>query len=141
MDKIGTLNKHFVWFFALAAVGLSFASGFVTSGMGGKIASFVYFGIFAVSGFLAMAFTQAKTLAGVGAFIVASLASAGGYYLVIASATQEATEAMGGGAEAGALGAFVGGFFALIIAVGTLVAGIGGVITGNKVRKKALETA
>ncbi|MEM9069924.1 MAG: hypothetical protein AAGE52_15535 [Myxococcota bacterium] len=142
MDKIGSLNKNFVWLFAVAALGLSIASGFVTSGMGGTIASAVYFGIFAVSGFLAMALTQAGTGMGVVAFLVASLSSAAGYYFVIASATQEATSALGANAEAtGVAGAFIGGFFAVIILIGTLVAGISGVVAGGRFRKKALAAA
>ncbi|HJK92722.1 MAG TPA: hypothetical protein RMH85_32770 [Polyangiaceae bacterium LLY-WYZ-15_(1-7)] len=136
MDKIGSLDAKFVWLFALAAVLLGAGSGYVTSGMGGSVASAVYFGIFSVSGFLATLLTRSKVGMAIGAFALASLLSAGGYYFLVASATQEATEALGATGDTGALGAFMGGFVAVIVLVGTLVAGIAGTVTGGRFRKK-----
>ncbi len=137
-ERIGTMNKNFVWLFAFGAVLLSVASGFVTSGMSGAVASAVYFGIFAVSGFFAVALTESKVGMAALAFVLASLTSAAGYYLVISSTTQEAVETLGAAGETGVVGAFVGAFFAVVIAIGTLVSGIGGVVAGGRFRKKAL---
>ena len=138
LDRVGSMNKNLVWAFAFGAVLLSVGSGFVTSGMSGAVASAVYFGIFAVAGFFAVALTESKVGMAALAFVLASLTSAAGYYLVIASTTTEAVETLGASGDTGAVGAFVGAFFAVVIAIGTLVSGIGGVVAGGRFRKKAL---
>ena len=137
-ERVGSMNAGFVWLFAIGAVLLSVASGFVTSGMSGAVASAVYFGIFAVAGFLAVALTESKVGIAALAFVLASLGSAAGYYLVIASTTQAAVESLGATGDTGVVGAFVGAFFAVVIAIGTLVSGIGGVVAGGRFRRKAL---
>ncbi len=140
MNKIGTMNPHLVWLFALGATLLGLASGYVTQNAGTAISSAVYFGIFSVSAFGAMALTRAKALAGVGAFTIAALLSGGAYYFIVAAATAEAAGALGAGGEGvGAMGAVMGGFVAVVVTLGTFIAGITGVVAGNKFRTKALE--
>lgn len=140
MNKIGTMHPQLVWLFALGAVLLGGISGYVTQGASAGVASAVYFGIFSVSAFAAMALTRAKALLGVGAFLAASLCAAAGYYFMVASATAEAASQLGASGEGiGAVGSVMGGFVAVIVALGTTVAGITGVVAGNKFRKKALE--
>ena len=72
-DKIGKMGSAWVWLFALGAVLFGMGSGYVTAGMSAKISSGVYFGVFIVSGFAAMALTQAKAWLGIAAFLLAAL--------------------------------------------------------------------
>ena len=85
-DKIGKMGSAWVWLFALGAVLFGMGSGYVTAGMSAKISSGVYFGVFIVSGFAAMALTQAKAWLGIAAFLLAALVSAAGYYWIAAQA-------------------------------------------------------
>ncbi|MFZ5786751.1 MAG: hypothetical protein ACOY3Y_09945, partial [Acidobacteriota bacterium] len=59
--KVGALDGKLVWLFALAAVALGIGAAYATSGLGATVSSAVYFGVFAVTGFLATLLTRAKT--------------------------------------------------------------------------------
>lgn len=137
MNRIGSLNPNFVWIFALGATLLGVVSGYATQGASASVASAVYFGIFTASAFGATLLTSSGVGRAVLAFLVASLLSAGGYYFVVASTAAAATEALGGGGEgAGMMGAFMGGFVAVVVLIGTFVAGVTGAIAGGRFRTK-----
>lgn len=140
MNRIGSLNPNFVWLFALGATLLGVVSGYVTQGASASVASAVYFGIFTASAFGATLLTSSGVGRTVLAFLVASLLSAGGYYFVVASTAQAATEALGGGEGAGMMGAVMGGFVAGVVLLGTFVAGVTGAVAGGRFRAK-LQTA
>lgn len=136
MNRIGSMNPNFVWLFALGATLLGVVSGFVTQGASASVASAVYFGIFTASAFGATLLTSSGVGRTILAFLVASLLSAGGYYFVVASTAEAATEALGGGEGAGMMGAFMGGFVAVVVLIGTFVAGVTGAVAGGRFRKK-----
>ncbi|MCU0675211.1 MAG: hypothetical protein MUE69_20760 [Myxococcota bacterium] len=136
MNRIGSLNPNFVWLFALGATLLGVVSGYVTQGASASVASAVYFGIFTASAFGATLLTSSGVGRTVLAFLIASLLSAGGYYFVVASTTQAATEALGGGEGAGMMGAVMGGFVAGVVLLGTFVAGVTGAVAGGRFRAK-----
>ncbi|MEC7524118.1 MAG: hypothetical protein VYE22_29830 [Myxococcota bacterium] len=135
-DKIGKLGGVWVWLFALSAVLLGMGSGYVTAGMGAKISSAVYFGIFLVSGFAAMALTKAKALLGIAAFLLAALISAAGYFWVAAQAMTEATSALGAAEVGGTLGAAMGAFVAVITFLVSATGGVTGAVAGVRARKQ-----
>ncbi len=141
--KVGTLDGKLVWLFALAAVALGIAATYATAGLGAKVSSAVYFGVFAVAGFLATLLTQARTGIAVLAFLVGSVMSAGAYFYVasstVASAAGSVAAAGGGDAAVGsALGAFVGAFVAIVTLVVSLVGGIGGCVAGARAKRTVL---
>ncbi|MEQ8890287.1 MAG: hypothetical protein RID93_21765, partial [Sandaracinaceae bacterium] len=109
-DKIGKMGSAWVWLFALGAVLFGMGSGYVTAGMSAKISSGVYFGVFIVSGFAAMALTQAKAWLGIAAFLLAALVSAASYYWIAAQAVADATSALGAAEAGGTIGAAMGAF-------------------------------
>ena len=142
------MSGGMVWLFALGAIVLAELGGYLTAGMGSKISAGVFFGVFAVCGFLGMFLTRAKTGIGVLAFILASIGSAIVFYVMVTSlfagaATEAANAAAAGQTEtavteaAGAtLGAAVGLFAGIIVLLGALVAGITGCVAGAKFRGK-----
>lgn len=136
MNRIGTLNPNFVWIFALGATLLGVVSGFVTQGMSASVSSAVYFGIFTASAFGAMLLTSSGVGRALLAFLVASLVSAGGYYFLVASVTAAATDALGAGEAGEAMGSVMGGFVAIVVLLGTFIAGLTGTIAGGRFRKK-----
>lgn len=141
MNRIGSMNPNFVWLFALGATLLGVVSGYVTQGASASVASAVYFGIFTASAFGATLLTSSGVGRTVLAFLVASLLSAGGYFFLVASTASAATEALGGPSEgASAMGAFMGGFVAVIVLIGTFVAGVTGAVAGGRFRKKLQAT-
>jgi hypothetical protein len=136
-NNFGKLASGFVWLFALAAVLLGIAGAYATADFGSTVSSAVYFGIFAIAGFAGAAFTKAKGLASVGAFLLAACLAAGAYYWVTMQTVAEATNALGAGGEAGGmLGAAIGIFVAVITFVVSLTGGIGGVMVGLRARKQ-----
>jgi hypothetical protein len=144
-DKIGKLNAGMVWLFALGAILLAMGGAWATADLGTKVSSAVYFGVFAVCGFLGMFLTRSRTFVGVAAFFVAAAASGVIYYLLVSQVFAEATTtlATASGGEEGqaqaagmALGSAVGLFAAGLTFLASLVAGIGGCVAGAKQRKK-----
>lgn len=144
-DKIGKLNGSLVWLFALGAILVAMGGAWVTADLGNKVSSAVYFGVFAVCGFLATFLTRARTRVGVAAFFLASAASGVIYYFLVSrvfsqAATTLATASGGGAAQAHnagmVLGSAVGLFAAGLIFLASLVAGIGGCVAGAKQRQK-----
>lgn len=61
---------------------VSIAAAYATAGLGPKVSSAAYFGVFLASGFAATVFTKAKALLSLTAFLGASLISAATYYLI-----------------------------------------------------------
>src|SRR5690606_886351 len=104
----------YAWLFALGAIVIGAGSAYVTAGLGAKVSSAVFFGVFAVFGFAATALTRAKAIVAVAAFLLASIASGAAYYVVAAQAMAEATRALGAADAGGVLGAAIGGFVAVI---------------------------
>lgn len=135
-DKIGKLSAGYVWLFALGAVALGAGSAWATAGLGAKVSSAVYFGVFLVSGFAATAMTKANTLVSLSAFLLASIASAATYYFVAVQAVAEATGALGAAEAGGAFGAALGVFVAVITFFVSAVGGTSGVLAGIRARKQ-----
>jgi hypothetical protein len=146
METTAKWNAGWAWGFALAAAALGVGSGFVTSGLDWKIASAIYFGIFAVAGFGATYLTRATTGTGVIAFVVAAIATAVFYYLIVTYAVETVTGAVaetGGDAAArdtareagGAFAGVFGMFVAAIVGIGTAAAGISGCVAGTRFKK------
>jgi hypothetical protein len=141
------IGSGWVWAFALAAAVLGVGSGYLTSGMDWKIGSAVYFGIFAIAGFASMYLTSATTGTGVIAFLLAAIATAVFYYVLITYALDTVTGAVvdSGGGDAAAretakdAGGTFAGMFGMIVAgingVGTAVAGISGCVAGSKFKR------
>ena len=147
-DKIGSLNANLIWVFAIAAVGLGVASAYITANMGSTISSGVYFGIFAIAGFLATFLTRSKTGIGVVAFVIAAAASGAIYYFIASSIMGEATTVMTSAVGAKAseanmvgnvFGTAVGLFAGIFTFLATLISGIGGVIAGSSQKKRFLQ--
>lgn len=134
-DKIGKLGAGYAWLFALSALALGAGSAYVTAGLGAKVSSAVYFGVFMISGFAATALTKAHALVSVIAFMLASAASAAAYYWVVAQAMADATSALGAANTGGALGAALGMFVAVITFIVSAAGGVGGSLAGARVRK------
>lgn len=143
-DKIGKLNSNLVWLFALTTVIVAMVGGYLTQSLGTKISAGVFFGVFIGGGFIATLLTQASKGKAIGAFSVASILTAIGYFVVIKMVVSGATAAASAGASgasaaaasaaAGAVGSVMGIFVAVMILVATLVAGITGVLAGSKGR-------
>jgi hypothetical protein len=149
-EKAGTLSSGLIWLFALAAILLGIAGGYLTASLGAKISSAVYFGIFAVAGFLGAYLTSAGKGASIVAFIVAAVVSAVVYYFitaaVVASATETMAAAAGGNALAskaagGFLGSVMGIFTGVITLIVSMIAGISGCLFGARGKRKALAMA
>ena len=134
-DKIGKMGSAWVWLFALGAVLFGMGSGYVTAGMSAKISSGVYFGVFIVSGFAAMALTQAKAWLGIAAFLLAALVSAAGYYWIAAQAVADATSALGAAEAGGTIGAAMGAFVAVVTFLVSATGGVTGAVAGVRARK------
>jgi hypothetical protein len=135
-DRVGKLGAGYVWLFALGAVLVGAASGYVTAGMDAKIAQGIFLAIFAGAGFASTVLTKAKALVSVGAFLVASAGSAVAYYWMAAQAMAEATGALGAAEAGGVLGAAVGLFVAVITFVVSATGGVGGALAGLRLRKQ-----
>jgi hypothetical protein len=134
------LAPAFAWLFAAAAVVLGFGSGYLTSGMGWKVSSAVFFGIFFIGGAAATYATRAKTGMAILAFILAAVVVAAAYYLVIAHIASTAANAVGADAQgkqaASTMGNIMGSFVAVIAFIDTLIAGIAGCIVGGKLKNR-----
>jgi hypothetical protein len=139
------LSKHTTWLFAFGAVAAGIAASYALSGLGQKASAAIYFGIVAIGGFLSTYLTKARTRGAVLSFGVASIAAAGGYYLLVdymfRTATTVMTDVASNGAahaqgvQAGAqMGHTFGMFVAAIVFLETIVAGIGGAVAGAKSR-------
>jgi len=137
-EKIGKLNAGWVWAFALGAVVLGVGLAYATSGLGPKVSSAAYFGTFLVSGFAAAAFTKAKALISLSAFLLGSLISAAAYYFVTLAAVAETTQALGAAEAGGALGAALGVFVAVITFLVSAAGGVSGVLAGVRARTTLL---
>ncbi|MBX3274773.1 MAG: hypothetical protein KF729_31200 [Sandaracinaceae bacterium] len=135
-EKIGKLSAHWVWLFALAAVVVGVGAAYATAGLGSKVSSAVYFGVFLTSGFAATALTKAKALLSLSAFLLASLLSAASYYVVTMQAVAETTSALGAAEAGGALGAAIGIFVAVITFFVSAAGGVGGALAGLRARKQ-----
>ncbi|MEQ8461796.1 MAG: hypothetical protein RLO52_08715 [Sandaracinaceae bacterium] len=135
-DKIGKMGSAWVWLFALGAVLFGMGSGYVTAGMSAKISSGVYFGVFIVSGFAAMALTQAKAWLGIAAFLLAALVSAASYYWIAAQAVADATSALGAAEAGGTIGAAMGAFVAVVTFLVSATGGVTGAVAGVRARKQ-----
>jgi hypothetical protein len=135
-DKVGKLGAGYVWLFALGAVLIGAASGYVTAGLGAKVSSTVYFGVFVLSGFASTALTKANALVSVIAFLIASTLSAAAYYWVAAQAMMDASSALGAAEAGGALGAAIGLFVAAITFLVSAIGGVSGSLAGLRVRKQ-----
>lgn len=135
-EKIGKLSAGYVWLFALAAVLASIGGAYATAGLGAKVSSAVYFGVFLVSGFAATALTKANALVSLAAFLGASLISAGTYYLITVQAVAEATDALGAAEAGGMLGAALGIFIAVITFLVSAAGGVSGTLAGIRARKQ-----
>ncbi len=135
-DKIGKLNAHYVWLFALGAVLIGLGGAYATAGLGAKVSSGVYFGTFLVSSFAATALTKAKALLSLAAFLLASLLSAAAYYFIALQAVTEATQAVGVVEAGGALGAALGFFVAATTFVVSASGGVGGTLAGLRARRQ-----
>ncbi len=140
-EKIGKLSAHWVWAFALCAVVLGIGAAYATAGLGPKVSSAAYFGVFLACGFAATALTKAKALLSLTAFLGASLLSAAGYYLVAVQAVADATGALGGAEAGGMLGAAVGIFVAVITFFVSAAGGVGGALAGLRAKKQLLAAA
>jgi len=141
------LSSNWIWLFALGAALAGVGSGFLTSGLNWKIASAIYFGIFAIAGFCATYLTEATTGKGVIAFLLAAIATAVFYYLIVTYAVETVTGAVvdvGSGdaaskATAKDAGATFAGMFGMIVAaingIGTAAAGISGCVAGSRFKR------
>ncbi len=141
------LSASWIWAFAVGAAVLGVGSGFVTVGLSWKVSSAIYFGIFGIAGFSATYLTRATTGTGVIAFLLAAIATAVFYYLIITYAVETVTGAVtdvGGGDAASKdtakeAGAAFAGMFGMIVAgingIATAAAGIGGCIAGTKFKR------
>ena len=136
-SKLGKLSSAYVWLFALCAVVVGAGSAYITSGLGAKVSSGVYFAIFLVSGFAATALTEAKALVGVGAMLLASTISAAVYYFVAMQAMVDATSALGAADAGGAFGAAIGAFVAVVTFFVSAAGGVSGSVAGSRVRAHA----
>ncbi len=137
-DRMNRLGAGWVWLFALGAVLLGIGSAYATAGLGAKVSSAIYFGVFLACGFAATVLTKAKALVCVAAFLLASIASGAAYYWVAMQAMVDATNALGAGEAGGALGAAVGIFVAIVTFGVSARGGVGGVIAGHRVKKQIL---
>ena len=135
-DKIGKLNAHYVWLFALAAVFIGLGSAYATAGMGAKVSSGLYFGTFLVSSFAATALTKAKAAMSLTAFLGASVLSAAAYYLIALQAVADATQALGAAEAGGMLGAALGIFVAVITFFVSAAGGVSGALAGLRARRQ-----
>ena len=84
-NLIGKYSRHTVWLFALGAVPLGIAAAYATAGLGPKVTAAVYAGIVGLAGFASTFTTKARTRGAVLAFLVAALAAAAVYYLVVSA--------------------------------------------------------
>lgn len=145
---INRFNKHTVWLFAFGAVALGVAAAYATAGMGPEVTSGVYAAIVGIAGFASMLTTRARVRGAVLAFLVAAIAAAGLYYLVVSTIMQDVTtaaaDAVSGGAaheqgkEAGtAFGRIFGAFAAAIAFLETWIVGIAGAVVGSKAKTMA----
>lgn len=137
-DKVNKLGAGYVWLFALGAVLLGAGSAYATAGLGAKVSSGIYFAIFLFSGFAATMLTKAKALVSVGAFLLASIASAGAYYWVTMQTMADAANTLGAGEAGGMLGAALGIFVAIATFGVSASGGVGGVIAGSRVKRQLL---
>lgn len=137
-EKIGKLNAHWVWAFALGAVLLGIAGAYATTSLGPKVSSGVYFAVFLASGFAATALTQAKAFLSLTAFLAASLLSAAGYYFVALQAVADASQALGAAEAGGVLGAALGAFVAVITFFVSAAGGVSGALAGLRAKKMVL---
>jgi len=135
-DKIGKLNAHWVWLFALGAVLLSLGGAYATAGLGAKVSSAVYFGVFLFSGFAATVLTKAKAAMSLAAVLGASILSAASYYFIAMQAVADATGAMGAAEAGGMLGAALGIFVAVITFFVSAAGGVSGALAGLRARKQ-----
>ena len=139
------LAPAFAWLFAAAAAVLGLGSSYVTSGMGWKVSSGVFFAIFFLAGAAATFATRARAGIAILAFLLAAVAVGGTYYLIIAHAASAVAASAGadaqGQAAAGSVGNVLGGFVAVIAFLDTLVAGIAGCVVGAKARSGGLVPA
>lgn len=135
MNHIGSLNPNFVWIFALGATLLGLIGGYATQGMSSSVSSAVYFGVFTVSAFGATLLTSSGIGRAVLAFLVASLLSAGSYYLLVVSMTASVAEGLAGEAG-GTFGALMGAFVAAVVLIGSFVASVTGAVAGGRLREK-----
>jgi len=135
-DKIGKLHAGYVWLFALGAVLLGIGGAFATAGLGAKVSSAVYFGVFLLSSFVATVFTKANVLVSLAAFLAASLVSAAAYYFVALQAVAEATQALGAAEAGGAMGAAIGIFVAVVTFVVSATGGVSGTLAGIRARAR-----
>jgi hypothetical protein len=139
------LPANTVWLFALAAAVLAVGSSFLTTKLPWHVAQGIYFGIFAVGGFLATYLTRSGTGRGVLAFLAGSAAVATLYFLVVAQAVDAATASAtvladdatrAEAAEASAtMGTIMGGFVAAVSFLATAIAGIGGCVAGSRFKR------
>lgn len=137
-ERLGKHGAGYVWLFALAALVVGAGAAYVTGGLGAKVSSAVYFGVFVISGFASTALTKANAVMSILAFQASSVASAAAYYWVTALAMAEATSALGAADAGGMLGAAVGLFVAVITFFVSAAGGVGGSLAGVRVRRQAL---
>jgi hypothetical protein len=132
----GKLHANLVWLFGLGAILLALGGGYATANMGVKVSSAVFLGVFAVAGFLAAYLTAAGTGRTILAFLTASILTGGLYYVVISRAIAAAAGDSTSGASAGS--AF-GAFFAAVVFLETVAAGIAGILVASKAKAAQLQ--
>lgn len=149
-NLIGKYSRHTVWLYALAAVALGIGGAYATHGLGPKVTAGVYAAIVGGAGFASTFTTRARTRGAVAAFLLAGLAAAAIYYVLVSSvfaaATTAATDAVSGGdahahAEgakaASVFGRFFGAFAAIIAFLETTIVGITGAVAGSAAKQQA----
>lgn len=144
-DSSQKLPASTVWLFALGAAALAVGTSFLTTSLPWHVAQGIYFGIFAVAGFLATYLTRAGTGLGVLAFLAGSAAVGALYFIVVAQAVDAATASAtvladdatrAQTAEASAtMGTVMGGFIAAVSFLATAIAGIGGCVAGSRFKR------
>ena len=123
-NLIGKLSPHFVWLFALGALGLALLITKVIPPVTPKVMAGIYFAVFGISAAAATVITRTSALASIGAFAIAGAGLGGYYYWVITSV-----------APGSGFGQSLGMVFCIAFAVDALAAGIAGTLAGLKFRK------
>lgn len=120
------LAPHFVWLFALAAVGVALAvTKLVPSPLGPKAWVGIYAGVYGVTAAAGTFLTRTGLVRALGAFAIAAFGLGIFHYISIARHM----------ASAGDVGSAFGTVFALLFLGAAMVGAVGGALFGLKLRK------